>query len=73
MVETLAGIWLFLLSVGVGFIAGRFSRPHKKGGKTPTTLTEENFGWQELLNFLQYDGSGRMTTDRVERGGRKKE
>lgn len=71
MVETLAGIWLFLLSVGVGFLWGRY------GGKTHTRThprkqqcvhTTGGFGWQELLNFLQYDGSGKMSSGSLERG-----
>ncbi len=71
MVETLAGIWLFLLSVGAGFLWGRY------GGKTPTRTHPRKkqcvqaageFGWQELLNFLQYDGSGKLPSGSTERG-----
>ncbi len=73
MVETVAGIWLFLLTFGAGFLVGRFSRMPRRGGKTQAAVTGDNFGWQELLNFLQYDGSGRMPAGRKERGGKSDE
>ncbi len=73
MVETLAGIWLFLLTFGAGFLAGRLFRTQRRGGKAPTAPTGDHFGWQELLNFLQYDGSGRMPANRKEIGGKSDE
>ncbi len=73
MVETLAGIWLFLLTFGAGFLAGRFPRLQRRGGKTPPAVSGNTFGWQELLNFLQYDGSGRMPAGIKERGGKSDE
>ncbi len=71
MVETLAGIWLFLLSVGAGFLWGRYggktsARTHPR--KQQCVRTTDSFGWQELLNFLQYDGSGKMPSANSERG-----
>ncbi len=77
MVETLAGIWLFLLTAAAGFLAGRYlgnkKRPEPKRGKSDV---EPAFGWQELLNFLQYDGSGLpptyQNTERVNDGGETK-
>ncbi|MBP3381997.1 MAG: hypothetical protein J6L00_05055 [Clostridia bacterium] len=74
MVETVAGIWLFLLTFGAGFLAGRFSRvQHRGSSKAPTAVTGDNFGWQELLNFLQYDGSGRLPANTKELGGKSDE
>ncbi len=73
MVETLLGIWLFLLTFGAGFFLGRLYRHRQRNGKTPTVVADENFGWQELLNFLQYDGSGRMPAGMKERGGKSDE
>lgn len=73
MVETIAGIWLFLLTFGAGFLVGRLPRAQRRGGKTPTAAKGDNFGWQELLNFLQYDGSGRMPANTKELGGKSDE
>lgn len=71
MLETFAGIWLFVFSVGVGFLWGRYgkrqqknSRPKKKRAADSTS----EIGWRELLNFLQYDGSGKQPTGNFERG-----
>lgn len=72
MVETVAGIWLFLLTFGAGVLVGRFPRTPRRGGKTPQ-VKGENFGWQELLNFLQYDGSGQMSANTKELGGKSDE
>ena len=70
MVATIAGIWLFLLTFGAGFLTGRWYRGNHRNGKTAVTVPNEHFGWQELLNFLQYDGSGRMPAAVKERGGK---
>ncbi len=67
MIETIAGIWLFLLTFGAGFLVGRVNRGGRRGKTVPATQND-NFGWQELLNFLQYDGSGRMPAGTRERG-----
>lgn len=66
MLETLAGIWLFLLTAGVGFLLGRYGKRTVKcqqKNKAPANTARE-FGWQELLNFLQYDGSGKQPFER---------
>ncbi len=73
MIQTVAGIWLFLLTFGAGFITGRIYRGTRRGGKMTPLAQPDNFGWQELLNFLQYDGSGRMPTSLKERGGKSDE
>ncbi len=68
MVETLAGIWLFLLTAAAGFLAGRYTGREKKPARKPEKGTfEPEFGWQEWLNFLQYDGSGLPQTQHRER------
>ncbi len=71
MLEVVAGIWLFLLTGGAGFLWGRYtsrtakcSRPK---GKYPMDSAQE-VGWRELLNFLQYDGSGKQPSGSFERG-----
>ncbi len=71
MVETVAGIWLFLLTLGAGFLLGRLHRKGQKNSRkhTSAAVTEDGFGWQELLNFLQYDGSGRQPSGKNKRGG----
>ncbi len=70
MVETLAGIWLFLLTFFFGFWSGKRHGVGKKvvQKKHQKAESNEDFGWRELLNFLQYDGSGTDTDDRMERG-----
>lgn len=71
MVETMAGIWLFLLTAGAGFVCGRCSKPNRKPDRTrrqPRSDTVSEIGWRELLNFLQYDGSGKQPTDSFGRG-----
>lgn len=77
MVETLAGIWLFLLTAAAGFLAGRYGGRGKKPERKPEkTNLESEFGWQQWLNFLQYDGSGLpqtyQNTERVNDGGETK-
>lgn len=71
MVETLLGIWLFLFTFGAGFLVGRLCRGKRRTEHkhTPAAVTDEGFGWQELLNFLQYDGSGKRPSGNVKRGG----
>lgn len=59
MLEVIAGIWLFLLTAGAGFAAGRYSRKEEKPARrSKPQPAAQDFGWQQLLNFLQYDGSG---------------
>lgn len=71
MVETVLGIWLFLLTFGAGYLLGRLRCGKQKAGNKQAriTATEEGFGWQELLNFLQYDGSGKQPSGTIRRGG----
>lgn len=71
MVEVMAGIWLFLLTAGAGFLCGRYgSRTRKRvpRQKQRTAHAAGEVGWRELLNFLQYDGSGKLPFDSMERG-----
>lgn len=68
MIEAMLGVWLLALSAGVGFFYGRYGRKTPKKEKTAKE-TNAVFGWQELLNFLQYDGSGKPLTDGTERKG----
>lgn len=71
MLETMLGIWLFLLTAGAGFLWGRYGKRDVKRtrprGKYPADTAGE-IGWQELLNFLQYDGSGKLPSGNMERG-----
>ena len=71
VLEVLLGVWLFLLTGGVGFLIGRYGKRRKSGVRPKSTgqATEQaEFGWQELLNFLQYDGSGKPPIRHLERG-----
>ena len=76
MLETILGIWLFLVTAGAGFVWGRYGKradkPHKKRERQPADLGGE-FGWQELLNFLRYDGSGAVSYERREVDGEAKD
>ncbi len=70
MIETIAGIWLFILTMGAGFVWGRFSNRmgRVKISRRKSAEKQVEMGWQELLNFLQYDGSGLpLVTERTER------
>lgn len=71
MVETILGIWLFLLTFGAGFWVGQRRQGKRKSERT--TAAEGRLGWQELLNFLQYDGSGTVTANNKEIGGKSDE
>ncbi len=73
MVETMAGIWLFLLTAIAGFVAGRVTRKSDRRTRSPKReVGAADPGLQQLLNFLQYDGSGlpytKEKTERVNRG-----
>ena len=66
MVETMAGIWLFLLTAGAGFLLGKHGKKtgrREKQQEKRETKQYTDFGWRELLNFLQYDGSGKPLTE----------
>jgi len=69
MVETILGIWLFLLTFGAGYLTARIAHRRQKSARPPHTVTGDDFGWQELLNFLQYDGSGKLSSNRKGQGG----
>lgn len=66
MVETMMGIWLFLLAAAAGFLCGRHGRrrgqPEKRRTRSPSETVD--MSWQELLRFLQYDGSGNSERER---------
>lgn len=71
MVEVMAGIWLFLFTAGVGFLWGRYggkAQKHTRPRKKQCVQASGEFGWRELLNFLQYDGSGKLPSGSTERG-----
>ena len=68
MIEAMIGVWLVVLSAGAGFLYGRYGTKPSKRVK-PVKETNTTFGWQELLNFLQYDGSGLPLADGTERKG----
>lgn len=71
MLETMAGIWLFLLTGGAGFLWGRYSKraaKHSRPRRKNPTAGSQEIGWRELLNFLQYDGSGKQPSGSLERG-----
>jgi hypothetical protein len=70
MIETMAGIWLLILTMGAGFLWGRFGgiKERSKTARKKSAGTQVEMGWQELLNFLQYDGSGLPpVTEKTER------
>ena len=70
MMETVMGVWLLLLTGGVGFLWGRYGKKQPKAtvkSKKSATMQQE-IGWRELLNFLQYDGSGKLPFAEYERG-----
>lgn len=76
MLETILGIWLFLMSVGAGFLLGRYVKrpePPKRGRAHTSAEKSGEFGWQELLNFLRYDGSGAVSDERREVEGETKD
>ena len=66
MVETMLGIWLFLLTAAAGFFCGKRSvqreRPEKRKKRSPSETVD--MSWQELLRFLQYDGSDSAMRER---------
>ncbi len=59
MVETMLGIWLFLLTAAAGFLCGRRAERQKRSETRRSRAPSEavDMSWQELLRFLQYDGS----------------
>jgi hypothetical protein len=67
MVETMVGVWLLVLTMGAGFLWGRYGDQKKAGVSRKKAKKQTEMGWQELLNFLQYDGSGLPLTDGKER------
>ena len=70
MIETVMGIWLLLLTGSVGFLWGRYGKKKPKTwAKSKKSVTmQQEIGWYELLNFLQYDGSGKLPSVEYERG-----
>ena len=67
MVETMVGVWLLVLTLGAGFVWGRYGDQKIIGKSRKKSNKHIEMGWQELLNFLQYDGSGLPLTDGKER------
>ncbi len=66
MVEAMLGVWLFLLAAAAGFLCGRHDRrrgqPEKRRTRAPSETVD--MSWQELLRFLQYDGSDSSERER---------
>lgn len=58
MVETMLGIWLFILTALAGYVAGRYVRRGAQLKRQKEAGCTDDAVMRELANFLRYDGSG---------------
>lgn len=62
MSEVLISIWLLLAAAGAGFLWGQHTERRRtrsaERGRTVRTGGVPDPAWQEIWNFLRYDGSG---------------